>query len=159
MKNSFTLIELLLVITIISLGIGTGLAMYNSFTEEKKLEMETQKLVDVLELAKKKASSGDIGSYDCSNFSGYRVNIQSLSYQLLLCCSQSCTPNYLIQNYNFQTNISAIIGTGFIQFKPLTAALTSPVTIQIKNLTINKCRQINISVSGVIESITNSIGC
>lgn len=151
-KISFTLIELLIVISVIFLISGISLAFYNQFNEQKKLEIETEKLVDVLELAKKKTSSAEIGNYTCTNFSGYQVNITALSYKLILCCSADCSVNYLIQSYNLTNNIIIIDGLGSVQFKPLTAGVVGTNTIILKNSTINKCQQISISSAGVISS-------
>ena len=54
-KFSFTLIELLIVISIISILSTVGLAYYNKYGEEVKLKNSANQLADVLELAKKKA--------------------------------------------------------------------------------------------------------
>lgn len=156
-SSGFTLIELLIVITIIIIFAGVSLAYYNNFIEEKKLETETQKLVDILELAKKKAAAADIGNYRCNPFFGYRVSITPSSYRLILCCALNCDTNYSIQNYNLEPNITISTGVGPVQFKPLSAGVISSTTIKLKNLSINKCQQIIINSAGVIESTT--VGC
>ncbi len=158
---SFTLIELLIVITILITFSGFSLAYYNQFTEEKKLETETERLVDVLELAKKKTSSGYIGNYTCSVFFGYRVAVSNSYYELRLCCSSDCNTNQLIKNYTLPSNLSVTSGTDNIQFNPLTTKINSPtnITITLKNTSLNKCRQITISPAGLIDSTPNSSPC
>ncbi|MEK7495679.1 MAG: prepilin-type N-terminal cleavage/methylation domain-containing protein, partial [Patescibacteria group bacterium] len=56
-SSGFTLIEILVVTTITLIFLGVGLVQYNANTERFKLKNEGKKLVDVLELAKKKALS------------------------------------------------------------------------------------------------------
>jgi type II secretory pathway pseudopilin PulG len=63
-ERSFTLIELLVVVSIIVLFSGLSLAAYNNFNETKKLEAETKKFIEVLELAKKKIASGDKANFE-----------------------------------------------------------------------------------------------
>lgn len=146
----FTLIEFLIVLTIIFIFSGLSLAYYNNFIEEKKLEIETQKLIDVLELAKKKTLSADIENYSCDNFYGYQVYVDNSSYKISLCCSLDCNNNYPIQNYTLAKNISITNSSLNILFKPLTAN-TTETSITIKNTFLNKCFDILINSIGIIE--------
>lgn len=164
MKKSkgFTLIELLVVISIMIIFIGSTLAQYNTYTEQTKLKNEGRKLVDVLELAKKKASSGDLNKLTCNGgFKGYEVKIQTNTYFLNLRCALAPTTQ-LIATYNFpNSNISIQSGTGLFRLKQLTAGLEykvnessvpiNPPTIQLKNSVINKCVTISISPIGIVE--------
>jgi len=68
-KKSFTLIELLIVVTVIGLFSGLSIAYYNNFTNEKKLEAGADQVYNVLELAKKKTSSGDFIKSNMRSFS------------------------------------------------------------------------------------------
>ncbi|MFA5770472.1 MAG: prepilin-type N-terminal cleavage/methylation domain-containing protein [Patescibacteria group bacterium] len=162
MKKAFTLIELLVTISITVIFLGITLTQYNTFTEQTKLKNEAKKLVDVLELAKKKAASGDLSQLICDGeFKGYEVNILAGSYSLNLRCS-TAPASQLIATYNFPNlNISTLSGTGLFRFKQLTLGLeykaneaalpTATPTIQIKNSIINKCVNITISVVGIVE--------
>lgn len=158
-KNSFTLIELLIAVSIILIFSGFSLAFYNKFTEEKKLENEAKKLVDVLELAKKKTSAGDVGNYSCDNFFGYHVVIRLKYYGLRLCCSSGCDTNnsYLIQWYNLPSNMSILSGDTTIQFKPLTTMFNQN-TITLRNSSLSRCRNVSISPTGITE-IGNEYYC
>ena len=59
-SKGFTLIELIVVMGILSIFSGIFLARYNENASQLKLKNEAKKLIDVLELAKKKALNGDL---------------------------------------------------------------------------------------------------
>ncbi len=164
MKKSFTLIELLVVITIMIIFIGSILAQYNTYTEQTKLKNDGRKLVDVLELAKKKALSADLivtpfvtpPTY-CTNFTGYRVTISSSSYSLLFGCALVYST---VQNYNLPTNLTVTVGTGDYNFPPLMSGLNITInSVQLKNSAINKCVNISISSIGIAELDETLVGC
>lgn len=153
MKKSFTLIELLVVISIMIIFIGIGLPQYNTYTEQTKLKNEAKKLVDVLELAKKKSMSADLVG-TCADFTGYRVTTSANAYLLLFGCSSIYTS---VQNYNLSTNITiTATGIGDFNFPTLMKNLKFGVapninSVQLKNSAINKCVNISISDIGIVE--------
>lgn len=146
--DSFTVIELLVVVTIIGILTGITVPFFNNFTAERKLSQEASKIGDVLELARKKASAGET---TCSDFTGYQVAITSnVAYNMALCCVSGCTT---VQSYQIPTDNNVIIdsGVGTISFKPLAQGATaSPSTIKFKS-TINKCINVVVSESGTID--------
>ncbi len=156
-KIGFTLIELLVVITIMIIFIGSTIAQYNTYTERTKLINEGKKLVDVLELAKKKALSAELQDKTCINFTGYRVTVSSGSYSLLFSCASVYS---LVQIYNLETNVTTTIGTGDYNFPPL---MNNPVfisnTISLKNSAINRCVNILVSAIGLIELNETLVDC
>ena len=150
-SKGFTLIEILVVTTITLIFLGVGLVQYNTYTEQAKLKNEGKKLVDVLELAKKKALSADLQDKNCINFTGYRVTISPPStYSFKFCCAPTCT---VVQSYTIPTsNITITAGADDYDFSPL---MTSPIfvsdTISLRNSAISKTINISISPIGVIE--------
>ena len=157
-RKSFTLVELLVVITIIILFSGLSLAAYNNFTQQKNLEKEVSQLVDVLSLAKGKSQASEI-SLTCvspEEFGGYRVELSGLDYNFKQCCRDivtktisSCGPN--IQSYSFSYGISNITGATTIDFPPLSGGATA-TTINIRSNPINKCLEVSTSETGVITT-------
>lgn len=149
-KKSFTLIELLIVITVIALFSGLSIAYYNNFTNEKKLEAGANQVYDALELAKKKTSSGDLSGETCEVFDGYEVksSADGSSYSLSLCCTGSC--GTLIYTYNLTSPITFNHSSLSIQFLVLTAPVTAQTFI-IKSSSLNKCINIDINTAGLIE--------
>ena len=154
--KAFTLIEIIIVVAIMILFAGLSIGYYNDFTQQKKLDEETSKMIDVLELAKKKTSSGDSSMCTADPQSSARVVDYSVivnsatTYQLSPNCSVG-TPNPI----NYTTNSNIIFPTVFpvptssVQFKTLSAG-TTPYCFILKNSSSNKCRYINVEAGGVI---------
>jgi len=160
MKKSFTLIELLVVISVTLIFLGISLVQYNTYTEQAKLKNQAKKIVDVLELAKKKALNGDLFDKTCTDFIGYKVTVSSSSYSLLFGCVSIYSA---VQNYSLPTNITLTLGIGDFNFPPL---MNNPDfisnTIRLKNSSIstaNKCIDISISVIGIVELNETLISC
>lgn len=157
-NKGFTLIELLIVITITVIFLGISLAQYNNFTEQTKLKNEARKLIDVIELAKKKVLSSDLQDKNCSNFTGYQITLNTNDYSLFFCCELSCVTN--TNTYDLSSNITITVGTGNLNFPPLMTGLNITIpSIQLKNSVINKCVVISISPVAIIELAESLIDC
>lgn len=157
-KNfSFTLIELLITIFIIFILSGISIAYYNNFTEEQKLKNEVKKLVDLLELAKKKTAASDYLNAQCSGY-GYKIEINSNDYQLKVCCNTACNSDQSIITFNLPDNIQ-FQSTDSVRFLPLTVKIESTSnSFLIKNQSMGKCVTVEISQFGIInlnESLTS----
>lgn len=155
-EKGFSLIELIIVTGIIAVFSSLSLGYYNNFTEERKLDRDAKKLVDIIELTKKKAQAGDIESYSCGEFSGYTMVFLPASYTMRLCCDSTCTSSYEVQTFRYQTNIAALItGSTTVHFEPLTLRtdLSTDTTIRIQHSGLDKCVPIVISPLGVVEEM------
>lgn len=157
-KKSFTLVEILVITTIVVLFTGTLLASYNNFNQQKNSEKEINRFVDVLSLAKSKAQSADIyfGCSGSDEFGGYTITVNDSDYNFKQCCRDVATKNpsicgSVIQTYDFPSSISNISGPTEVNFYPLAEGAT-PINITIKNTAINKCSDISISETGVISA-------
>lgn len=167
-NNSFTLIEFIVVIGIIAIFTGTFLAYYNNFTEQSELRTEARKLVDVLELAKKKASSGDEPAACAGGFNGYKVNFNSnSSYILQSCCGNTCSN---VNTYQLSSNITIYSSVpNCIKFRHLSAGTDTTATgcsayspVRVKNSqlgTTNNCFNITIDNAGIISLNETYLTC
>lgn len=154
-RPGFTIIELLVVISIGIIFAGMSLARYNTYSSQSKLISDGRKLVDVLELAKKKALSSDLlitpGTPQtfCSNFTGYKVVLSESSYSLNYCCALVCTK---VQDYALVSGNTISSGLGNYTFTPLMInPFFSSSTISLYNSNITKTINININSVGVIS--------
>lgn len=157
-RNSFSIIELIIVTTVVLLFSGMLLTQYGNFIEQSRLKTEANKLKDILELAKKKTIAREVANACIVGFNGYKIDVRSDGYDLSSCCGDSCTENTLIQSFTLtsQANtISITSGNETIQFVPTPAgtSLTSDTTIKLKNSSIpgtNKCLNVTVTKVGII---------
>jgi prepilin-type N-terminal cleavage/methylation domain-containing protein len=163
LKNikGFTLIELLVVSVIILSFSGTILAQYNQQTQQLKLKNEAKKLIDVMELAKKKAITSDLIPTPnvtpptfCTDFTGYQFILKTNnSYSLNYCCNSSCPT--VLNTYSLDSKIvitNPVALPDSLVFTPLMKVFnTTFSSITLKNTVINKCLIISISPIGIIE--------
>ncbi len=159
MKKAFSLIEIIIILTIILLTTSFSLAYYHSYNQELILKNQAKKLVDVFELTKKKAESSELilenGNY-CQNFNGYRLKIYSNYYQLFYICEN--TENLVISE-NFQSKIILTSGNQILDFLPLNKQIFNNLTFTLKNQNINKCIDIHINEVGVLDISDNLYSC
>lgn len=161
-RKGFTLIELVVVVTIITLFAGLSIANYGSFNEEKKLIDEVKQLSATLYLARSKTSSADADPDICNDFRGYRVSLDSGSPSSFS-FERNCNGTYdSTQTHTLTPNVTLSASTANVSFKPLSAGtdLSSPLTVTLKNTVLSKCIDIVIQPSGVFsESAKYTSGC
>src|SRR4030067_2551179 len=146
--SSFTLIEILVVITIVILVTGMTIAAFSNYNQESQLKKETQRLVDVLNLGRGKAQTSDI-NFACSGsdeFGGYRVallDINLYDYAFSQCCRDTSSKVISVcdspmQTYKLPKHIALTADSNAVDFYPLSEG-AKQVTITLKNSSINKC--------------------
>lgn len=148
-QAGYTLIEILIVLSIIVIFSALSLAYYREFDEQRKLDAEAKQLIDVLNLASKKSSSADLSSNpNCSDFQGYRVKIQNTTtYRLQFKCGISYSN---IQSYTLRTGLN--LSGPNVLFEPLSAE-TNSSTVTITNTVTSKCINIQINPVGTVEEL------
>lgn len=106
-KNAgFSLIELLVTATVLSLLISMGLASYLSFNERQSVLSEAEELKQFVLSAQSKASSGSLPS-GCSELLGYEIANSGCIGEVSLCMKAWCDPsiNYIISDIKFKNNL------------------------------------------------------
>lgn len=164
-QRAYSLLEILLVVFIIAVFSGMALPYFNNSTNNKKLEQEAKRLIDVIELAKAKASAGESDIPGCEIFRGYRILFDNppTQYRLRTCCSNFANPAILCsfsvdKFYKVQTGMSYTFSpnlatpNNFIHFSNIKhgTTLTSSGVIKITNASINKCIPITVDPLGLV---------
>ncbi|MFA6081725.1 MAG: hypothetical protein WC741_04970 [Patescibacteria group bacterium] len=169
MKKGFSLIELLVITSITLLFSGIILVQYNNYTQEQKLKNEARKLIDIMELAKKKAVTSDLIPTPnvtpptfCTNFTGYQLSLNTnSSYSLNYCCDSICST--VVNSYTFNSKILLTAPVSIpanLIFTPLMKKFLLTInSITLKNTVVNKCVTISVSPIGVIELDESLLGC
>lgn len=178
-SSGFTFIELIVVIVIIGIFAGVAIPNYGNFVSQNQLDKETKKVLEILDIAKKKALSAEKTDKCSGDVLGYKVNKSSpTQLQIKIFCSSYSDPSYdhIVDTYLLGSNNVSIasfnVGSpsrsiDYVVFKPLTVGVNIPnsaggndvplssetVTITIKsiNLSMNNCIPITISPAGLIE--------
>jgi Tfp pilus assembly major pilin PilA len=150
--KAFTLIEIIIVVAIMILFAGLSIGYYNDFTQQKKLISATTKIVDVLELVKKKTLSGD--SSQCTFTPQSSARVEDYSFIVNSSSTYKLSPKCTIGNpnevsYITDSNIVFPTPTVAFEFKPFTAS-TATNCFLIKNLVSNKCQYIRVENSGTV---------
>lgn len=151
---AFTLIEIIVVMGILVLLSGITFAFYNHYQQEKNLESEVNKIVDVLELAKNKSISFDLSSVpDTCNFKGYQITfINNQTYQLVVCCDIDCNNFFNLNTYRLNPNIIfANFPISPINFTPIFGNTPNNRDIILKHIYLDKCQKINVNQQGIIN--------
>jgi len=153
-RKGATLVELIVMIAAISLFFGIGSRAYTNFNTSKKLEGETKRLVEFLEVAKKRIMSGDKSSISSScTVSSYSVVISPSSYLL----SAQCPTDIQVgSTYELSDNYSLSPVT--VKFELFGLGSNAACTILTdNNETI--CRTISVDTAGTITHSDQQSTC
>ena len=155
--EGFTLLEILIVISIIGTLSIVGVTSYSGFNQSKALEIESQEFVQILDLAKKRAFSNDKAG--CGSLDHYSITIDtenSVDYDLTAVCEGGSINQTL--SYHLD---SAVIFQQYqsaeSRFNPNSSGATSNCII-VKHSKLNQCQQVSVNSLGLIE-IEDSEDC
>jgi prepilin-type N-terminal cleavage/methylation domain-containing protein len=155
LKKGFSLIETIVVVSIIALFTGIGITKFNDFSEEKRLDTEVKDLVDALDSARAKTVAQELSGVNTAscNFEGYTLRIDSTAkkYTLQVRCPEIVTTNF---SHTFPTAIQITpAGITSVQYKYPEGFTTNTtnVTLTLKHLTLGKCVDLIIMPSGLIN--------
>lgn len=160
MKSSsikgFTFIELIVVTVVIALFATLSFSTMNRFTNEKQLQNETKKIINVLELAKSKANAGDRSL--CGSDAFVTPKVLDFTFQVDSESSYKITPNCLdgsIPTPIYYSNTSGLtFKSNIYPFSLTFPANYGEVTctcLIVKSDILTKCRYIKVSKNTVIN--------
>ena len=150
MVKGFTLIEILIVTSLIIMLSGTSLALFSTYRDDKALENEVTLLKTTFDIALNKATAGDVSL--CSDntnahVNGYTVSVNSTHITTLPGCDTIPTPIKSL----IPSNIAYITPTFSVKFGNTNYEGETRV-FPIKNRDTGKCKYVQISETGVITS-------
>ena len=153
MNNGYSLLELVVVISIVGIMLGVGAMSFSGVNSQRKVEKDIATFVDVLNTARQKTIDRDLGSTpDCATFEGYRVRVVASSSQVELyrMCGAVVVP--VIATYSFSSAEILPATTFDIDFEPPYGTLKGAEQIvTIKNDRAGKCMDIRITTAGIIS--------
>lgn len=155
-ENSFTIIELIIVVTFILLFTGFSVGYYAQYTEQKKLESASRRVSSLLDLMRAKTISGD--SSLCGMADQTTAKVEYFSFSIInggeyslqpKCAVGTPTPIY----YLTEANIVFPTPTLTIPFFSVSGGATCNY-IYIKNTSLSgasACRYVKVSSTGLIS--------
>lgn len=158
-RFGFTLVEMLVVTGIMLATTGFGIARYNDYTQQRRLDQEGKKLFSVFELASKRAISGD-STTACADFQGIQVSINPAgTYTMRRCCEGACSSaqSSIYSTTTLPTGITFEDpkATTTYLFNKLTQTMTmNPSTnpnITLRNAMVSKCIILSVTPAGLID--------
>lgn len=109
-KLGFTLIEMMMVVTIMGILIMAGVAAYNDFNRKQRVRQAAQSLVTTLRAAQKNADRSELPA-GCNVLEGYRVDdITSTTLRISAYCNNGGLVDVNSQTYTMSndTQVGAI---------------------------------------------------
>jgi len=152
-KKGFSLIELIVVISIITIFFGISVAVYKNSLDEKRLTIDIKLLESIIQDTKQRARARDISPMTtCSVFESYNLVINPVANtvsQQFLCDGNTVT----VQNYVFEkTTLIQPASVKTLQFISSTGEHINPeLTIVLKNTFTNMCVSVLVpKISSVV---------
>lgn len=145
LKNkAFTLIELMLVISIIALLSAGSLVAFNNLREKRQVKGDADLIVQELKKARTKARSGEKPETCLGDLDGYEVDMSGTSVVLRVSCGNK------IDQETVSLQNSLIVGTEEVEFDALGGA--TPVTIYVCGSNSQQGYAVEVTDSGLIEA-------
>ncbi|MBI1863467.1 prepilin-type N-terminal cleavage/methylation domain-containing protein [Candidatus Microgenomates bacterium] len=157
-RRAFTLIELMVVCSILLASVGFGITRYNDTIQKRRLNQEVRKLSDVMSLASTSATAGDSGTA-CADFNGYQVALTTTgSYTLRLCCEAACNSaqSLVTATYQLPTGITVSAPASDTTFlfnklnQSITIAPAANQTVTLRNTVLARCVSVTVATAGQI---------
>lgn len=149
-NKGYTLIELLVGVSIVAILFGVGFVSYREFSRRQSLTGVTKQLVGDLRLAQQLALTGQKPTgQTCTTLIGYMISrTSSTSYNLTADCSND---DFLIKTVDMPADTT--ISAGSVTFKVLGqgTSLSSPLTYTVTNTQAGTLGTVTIGIGGDIK--------
>lgn len=147
MKNSFgfTIIELLIAISIMALLFGIGVAKYVSFNQGQIIKQAAQKLKSDLRVAANKAITGEKNG--CGTLDGYQISFTGGQYLIAAACSGGTF--IAVNTISLPSGVTFNPLPSSVFFKVLGQGVSSAITIVLSGF--GKTEIVTVNISGEIQ--------
>ena len=148
-SGGFTLIEVLISLTVVGLLFGFGFANFRDYSRRQQLVSAARTITGELRLVQSKASAGEKPA-GCATLSSYSFRINTASYQTAAVCSGGSIP---IKTENLPSGITlSAVGDNPIYFKVLGQGITgSGVIITLTQTGTSNTTMVTVTQGGEIK--------
>jgi prepilin-type N-terminal cleavage/methylation domain-containing protein len=160
LEKGFTLVELLIVISILLIAFTLGIPNLIKGQQSAELKSGKTEVLSIIELARYKALANEVIA-GCTTPSGYTLTVESSELVLSGNCAGSLTEIKKFSLAKFRNlQLSASLALPFdFTFQKLTGIVGSQITLCVKHQALNKFSRINIFYSGKITHEDNQLVC
>lgn len=151
MRSGFTLIELIVVVSISLLAVGGLIVNYNNYNDNQKLKQAALTLKNNLRYAQTLAASAKKPASGCTQLVGYGVQFASSSYTITAQCTEGAVGESLVTTLPAGITLSPVPSP--ITIDVLTRGLVPSDAVTITLVGITKSYRIQMSVSGDINDL------
>lgn len=147
----YTLIEILVVVSIMSILFTVGYANYRDFARKQALTASARQLKSNVSLAREKATTGEKPESGCAVLLGYNIKFSGTNYTLEAVCSDA---TITVKTINLPSNVtSSTPGTNPIFFKILSKGtnLSTDATITLTQSESGKTESIVVTPEGEVK--------
>lgn len=144
-RSAFTIIELLIAMSIMVLLFGIGVAKYVSFNQSQTIKQAAQKLKSDLRVVANKAITGEKNG--CGTLDGYQVSFISGQYSISSACSGGTF--IAVNAVNLPTGVSFNPLPSPVLFKVLGQGVSSATTITLSGF--GRTEIVTVNISGEIQ--------
>lgn len=146
-KRGFTLLEMLVVVSI-TLGVmGAIVVNYNSFNDTQKLRQAALSLKSNLRLAQSRAVSGVKPNSGCTSLAGYRVTFAASSYVIQAVCTEGLVGQ--IVDTQLPAGVTFSPAPGAVTYAVITGTAAGATTITMS--AAGRTYGLQVSASGDIN--------
>jgi prepilin-type N-terminal cleavage/methylation domain-containing protein len=152
--SAYSLIEILVALTIIGILFGAGFVIFRDFSRRQALVSVARQIRGDLKLAQEYALSGKKPEEGgCILLDGYRVKFSSTSYSIYSICSGGEQEVEGKKNIGLPTGISMTYSQNSVTFRVLGkgADLSGVLVITLTQAATGKTNEIKVSPTGKIE--------
>jgi len=157
-QHGFTLIELILVISIIGVLVGLGMISYQGFQKRTNLDVEVQRIINVLRSAQSEAISAKEGS-------SYGVHFTANEYTLYRGNNWEDPGKEIIDTYEthtyielFDINFAEDAGSDDVVFDKLTGTTANAGSVKVRIIGEGDHREVTVNREGRIGEFTLGVG-
>ncbi len=122
MRRGYTLIEIIIVVTIIGLLTGASIAGFNTLNQRQTVLSAAKEVISVMRTAQQRANAGILPSAPCDSLAGYSVKgtVNSSAYTLnVICSSGGVREETQVKSYSMASGVT-FTSTFDITFNVLT---------------------------------------
>ncbi len=150
LRQGFTLVEIMVVISLMAILAGTGIAGYRNSARKQAVEVAAQKLISALRKAQVNAAAG-VKEGCAGTLTGWQVNVSANSYTIEGLCGVT-TFNSRTENYT-GASVTVFPSPNPILFKVLNQGtnIIGSTTVTLGVTGISYTRNVKVLWTGQIE--------